>query len=227
MATTTLDLLKRLRHRLDDSGGNSLDVNEWLTDDSLCHWSNVELLDYLASAEHEFCTRRPIRDYAEIQLFAGEADYELPDTTYTVEEVRLRSKNIELRPFDHHHELGLRNWNERHPAWYAIDLRELEIRFYPSPEEIDYVDLRIFRFPEQRLSLSVDPEIPEAYRHHLLDWASYLAYRKDNSEVADYDRSSQFRVRFEEFVGHPVPVAHQEILRSVANRRLRTRLTYR
>lgn len=241
---TLLQLVTALRRRLDDFGGYT--GEEWVTDDSTCLWSNVELTEYLTEAENEFCKRVPIRcdtsdsnDFAALVTVAAQAEYALDPRILYVNAVTLdgipldkaTSKELDWAADGYTDWRGESDSIVTHYADSFSGSTDGYLRLIPTPTVADQViNLEVDRLPIGPLNWDYNdtssPEIPSVHHVRLLDWATALAFQKQDMETSDPERSILYENRFDARVGRPLSVRQQDIVRRIRNLRPRTRAQY-
>jgi len=229
-------LVRHLRSKLLDFGTYVATDEEWIDDDADMLWKNEELVLYLQRAEEEFCRRYPIMDRttaAVCQATVTLADpiVVLDPRVLQVDRIKLSTgtqflKQIFLTELE---EVIPDTWEAEtgEPTHFIEDWERNKLRLYPIPITTGTADMHVGRNPLRALKWDFNnrsPEIPEVSHAHLLDWALYLAYLKDDTEeTADVKRAMTFRDLFNDNVGGDISVKAMEARRHHAARPPRTR----
>ena len=182
------------------------DVKKYLWDDEFMFRAFTE-------AERQACNRQnllfedSVDEYTKINLVDGKSTYDIPQKVTCIEYVGFEDTVISRQS---KHEVERNN-----PAWRTLTgmtgkvinyvVRGHKIRFIPSPDTDDAgkkVSLEIFRLPDLDLTnLSSVPEIPEEYHRDLIYWVLHEAYKKQDSDRFDQERSDYFLGRFSQVFG--------------------------
>lgn len=188
-------------------------------------WTDVALLRYIRDAEAKFVSQTMcLRDsrtpvVAQIQLVAGQAEYDLDPRVVSVHAAQLGDSVV----------LGRSNWGTRfggfghltpntsytapqevgQPRIYYTDRDTKSIGFYPTPspqQDGVVVRMQVARMPLTPMSGMDDvSEIPEQYHLDLVEWAAWRALRNHDPDIDGANealallraRTEQHRTRFE------------------------------
>lgn len=229
-----LELVTRLRQRLDDFGGDS---ELWKTDDAGCLWSNLELSTYLSEAETEWVRRRQgLRDrttaaVCEIALVIDQADYALDPRVLSVDSVWLNDDSL-TKIFQNDVEGGL-TASPTTVTYYQEDAEEGLLRLYATPDATGTLKLAVRRLPLTPMSwvdaagaALVTPEINARAHFDLIDWAAHLAYLKQDADTEDMQKAGYHQGRFSQRAGDVRSAKEERMLKDTANARLRVRSTF-
>lgn len=187
-------------------------------------WSTEEFVGWLSEAEVEACRRaRLIVDSQTpyttavstsgtstttstarlCQLLLGSATefYDLDPRVIYLRRVKLAGRSQPLKPMDY------RDLDECRPGWeastgsvsgYVRGLDSGKLRPYPIPTTAGTVGLLVVREPLEPLADPNDePEIAARYHLALLDWVSYRAYMKKDTEALDPEAAAKHLGLFE------------------------------
>ena len=176
-------------------------------------WDDEFMFRSFTEAERQACNRQNLlfddttAEYTQITLVSGKSTYDIPQKITKIEYVSFEDKEVDRQS---KHELNRNNTDWRtetgmtdKPVQHMI--RGHKIRFIPSPDADDageVVSLEIFRLPEcDFLNLSSEPEIPEEYHRDLIYWVLHEAYKKQDADRFNQERSDYFLSRFTEIFG--------------------------
>lgn len=243
---TLLELVARLRDRLDDTGGDTGPAPTgfsffWEADDSGALWSNLELTRFLNSACLELAYRVPIVDSEEnettrIYLYPNTARYAIDPRVLAIDAVVLASSGVALRKIS---DANSRNYQLDRDTryqdpdggkWYREDMSTLQITVAATPTVADVLKLSVRRTPLDTLDWAQrtqqEPEFPPQFQEALLHWAAMQAYLKRDTDTTNMELAGYFQGQFTDQVGPRVNFQLAKIHQEVAGVRLRTRATY-
>ena len=204
---TLADLLAQARIDLDDPEfpGSG--------DDSNSLWSDAELTGYINRAIDEACLRaRLIRDSSsqmtKIPVQTGTHTYKLDYRIYQILRAKIASDTKPLC------RSGYKNLDTLEPAWetrtgvpreYIEDMDSQRIRLIPTPEADDTLELVVQRTHKRPLvagdNCPVIPELPLRVHYDVLDYAYYLALRKQDDDTNSLARATFFLNKFTDTFG--------------------------
>lgn len=216
---TLAELLAQARIDLDDPEfpGNG--------DDSNSLWSNAELTGYINRAIDEACFRaRLIRDstskITQVDVLTGVHTYKLDRRIYQILRAKLDS---DVRPLNRTGESELdtedNGWETRtgQPREYLEDMSAHSIRLIGIPEADDTLRLTVQRTQQTPLRLDYKdkdkPEIADRLHMEVLDYAYYLALRKQDDDTSSLTRANFFLGRFTDLFGERPNEAEIEYFR--------------
>lgn len=237
---TLLELVYRLRLRLDDMGGDTGTVPAGYTwffesDDKGCLWNNLELTSFLDSAQTELARRVPIRDntFPTITLTPGKARYDIDPLILAIDSAVLGSTGLPLiklsdaKDRNQNLEGDLTFADPTTVSQYRTDFDEYVLTVYATPLVADTLTLAVKRLPLEPFAWAdrktQEPEHPPQYMDALLDWATSLAYRKRDADTQNIDMAGFYQGQFTNAVGSRIDFQHSEKLKAVAGVRLRSR----
>lgn len=214
---TLYELMVSLRTRLSDWGGGR---DYWGTtlDDRDCLWSNAELTEYLNEAQREYVRRRPIRDSStpevcEIAITAGVSTYPHDPRILAIHRAKLDSRDDPLERTTREEMDGLeRGWEARAGLPFAYLHDESTLQLIYIPEQDDVLRLFVDRLPLADLDWDNDavaPEIPEKDHLTLLDWASFLALDRPESDTHNAEKAAFYAQVFDTKVGRRPDARHE------------------
>lgn len=230
-------LVTHLRTRLNDFGPYLRSSSDWMNDDADMFWTNEELTDYLNQAQKEYTRRFPIKDsqtaaVCQIAVVAGTSVYTYHESILDIHRAKLASDTYPLtiitapeldEVFD--------DWESTTgtPTHFIMHADTGKLQLYPIPSANDTLNLQVGRRALEALDWDFsnrDPEVPEAHQWCLIDWASHLAYLKEDTEATfKPDRSEYFRAKFDHDVGGDMSYKAAEARHQTATRRV-TRTYY-
>ena len=171
-------------------------------------WSDSELYQYATEAEASvaqelLCLQDMSSAAAVLNITAGEPTVLLHPSTIRVRSAFFiadgRQRSLELRTMD-----GMRDEkvfvDTGPPRVLILGGSSGSARIYPIPTEDGTLQLTIFRTPLKALSTTAKFEIPFHYTPALLEWMSYLAYRKHDADTFDPGRSAAGMAGFMEYM---------------------------
>jgi hypothetical protein len=244
---TLLDLIARVRQRLDDQGGDTGTAPAtytyyWEYDDAGTLWKNAELVAYANAACMELAHRVPIRDSGDnettrIALRSGTARYEIDPRILEITRVVLASTETPLIKIANAQERS--QWNDPYAqtyadpstvAQYTDDLDALTLTVFATPTTSDTLWLAVKRLPLEPLTWSgrksEEPEFASHHQEALIEWVCSLALMKRDSDTQDKEAAGYHQGRFTDMVGPRVDFRQAKVLKDVAGVRLRTRAYY-
>ena len=242
---TLLELIHRIRSRLDDLGGDTGEVPTgfkyyWEADDSGCLWKNeVDLVNYANAACLELAHRLPIQDAEDneltrITLRPGTARYPIDPRILAIDSVVLASSGLPLVKI--HDAQDRSQWNDPRDTTYSEpsvvqqyrdDTDAMTLTVYATPTVADTLVLTVKRLPMEPLTWAHRKweieEFPPHLQEALIDWCCMLAYQKRDSDTANPELAGYFQGQFSDRTGPRVSFKHQRVLKEVAGVRLRSR----
>lgn len=245
---TLLELIFRVRTRLDDLGGDTGTVPPgytyyWEYSDAGRLWTNAELVGYINSARNELAQRLPIvdsttEDLVQIALVADTATYDVDYRILAIDSVVLGSTGTPL--------VKLSDANDR-SAWqdpysttwtgpstvsqYRFDLNDYTLTVYATPTESDTLLLSVRRLPLDELlwthrSWELDEPVATHQQLALVDWVCMQAYLKRDTDTFNADLAGRHQGLFTDAVGPRIQFTQAAVRKEVAGARLRTRAYY-
>lgn len=199
-----LTLVRRLRRDyLDDLGGDRPDQDEWITDDSWCRWSNVQLTDFVNTSVAvylhtvEQLTSGTADGAISIPLVADQSVYAIPPHVVQIERLRLASWPDDGRVLEHIPHRGIDDDRLSAAgsgiAYYQTDLHNRELRLWGTPTADDIPDTLVgavqrlamadLFWDEENSSAQTPETVAPTDRHRLLPYAAYLAYSVEDAEA--------------------------------------------
>jgi len=240
---TLLELVHRLRLRLDDMGGDTGTITDgytyyWEEDDSGCLWKNLEICTYLTSAQTELARRVPLRDsepsdVTSIALDSGVARYAIDPRILAIDSVVLESSGLPLvkladaKDRNQYLDGDLTFADPTTVCQYRADFDEYFLTVYSTPTEADTLRLAVRRLPLVAFNWTdrdnQEAEHADQYLDALLDWATSLAYRKRDVDTQNIEMAGFYQGSFTDSVGPRINFHHMQTLKDVAGVRLRSR----
>lgn len=147
-------------------------------------WSDDMIFRLLGEAENKFAreTYALLDDSLTITTAAGTASYALPTGTLFVESAAISTSAHDLGNYTRRFLPSNLTTASGTPTVFACDQSARTIRFYPVPDAIITINLRVARLPLTPIGAYSSPEIPEEYH---MDLAEYVAWRCQQSNDAD------------------------------------------
>lgn len=108
-----------------------------------------------------------------------------------------------------------------YPEYFVPELGN-ELVLVQTPTINDTASLIVARLPLKQFTISTSPEIAEKHHDGLLEWATHLAYLKNDSDTLNLNLATLFEKRFTDRFG-PLPDAYSEKMRRELPRRQRMR----
>ncbi len=244
MTMTLLELIYRVRLRLDDFGGNTGAPSApytyyWEEDDSGCLWRTDELVVFVNSARTEMAHRLPLHDstteeLTEITLMEDVAGYAIDPRILAIDSVVLASTGAPLIKLSNADDRSL--WRDPYDTTYSeptsvehyrTDFNDYILTVYATPTEADTLNLAVRRLPlDTLLWEDANLEIAEpAARYHeaLIDWVCMQAYLKRDADTFDKELAGRHQGLFTDAVGPRIQFTHDAIRKEIAGKRLRCR----
>jgi len=176
-------------------------------------WDDAFMFRAFTEAERQVCNRQNILfddstdEYTKLVLVDGQSTYALSPKVTKLEAVIFDNTLVAHKS---KHEIERLN-----PKWRSLSgmtgkaieyvIRGSTIRFIPSPNIDDAglaVNLEVYRLPDVALDgLASEPEIPEEFHRDLIYWVLHEAYKKQDSDMFNQERSDYFLGRFTEVFG--------------------------
>ena len=180
-------------------------------------WDTDSLLRKINEAQRQACNRANLiyddstPRYTQIVLVAGKASYSFDQKLTVIERIILRNKLI--------HKKTVEELDKRIPTWRTdsgmlnkeihATIKGRNISFTPIPDATDagsIVYLETYRLPDNDLMLlSDEPEIPEENHRDLVYWILHEAYKKQDADTFQQEKSDYYLGRFIEIFGPYVP----------------------
>jgi hypothetical protein len=246
---TLLELIYRVRLRLDDMGGDAGTPSAgftywWEEDDSGCLWKNAELTGYTNFAGNELAHRAPIIDsdpanaeVTRISLKAGTARYPIDSRILAIDSVVVASTGIPLvKIFDAQERsawVDPRDTSFSEPSvvqHYREDFDSYSLTVFATPTASDTLNLTVKRLPLEPLTWTgrknEEPEFPAHYHEALIEWVCMQALLKRDADTFDKEAAGYHQGLFTDMVGPRRDFTHTKILKDVAGKRMRTRAYY-
>jgi hypothetical protein len=185
-------------------------------------WSDLDIIGYLNEAESE-AAERALAIYdsvtpavTQIAIEPARAQYSLHPAILRLADrtIRLASQpRCCLQPMDVG-ELDRRfacHWQDRRgtPRWFYLRGLDAGVRgaqtlnLVPIPDRADELHLAVYRVPLTPMAKDNDcPELPARMHLRLLNWALYLAYLKEDSEICQPAKAQLYAQMFERDFGY-------------------------
>ena len=180
-------------------------------------WSDAFMFRSFTEAERQACNRQNLLfddstvEYTNITLADGVSTYALDQKVTELEHVIFDNLKV--------NQLSKHEIERSNPSWRSLDgmtgkvvnyiVRGRTIRFIPAPDADDdakTVYLEVFRLPASDMTAITDvPEIPEEYHRDLIYWVLHEAYKKQDSDAFNQERSDYFLGRFNQVFGEYIP----------------------
>lgn len=212
---TVKELLKRVRHRLDDGIGG-------VTSDTL--WNDWELIDDYANqalrrmflvvrnmtVDATTATDLSLFPLCRIPVVAGISTYLMSPKIIRIARFKLASQQY---PIDHR---SVAELDREQPGWdgsssvagaptvYCTDLSNNSVTLVPTPVANDTASLQVYRFPLATMSYTDTAELDfrEEYHNDLIPGICAIAFGKHDTEAKNAQLSvmytNQFNSRLEE-----------------------------
>lgn len=156
-------------------------------------WSDDLIFRMLAEAEDKFARQTYILldDQQTVTTEAGTPTYAVPTGTIKVMSAAVSTSANDMSDYTRRFVPNNLTSSTGQPQLFTNDEASSVIRFYPVPDAVYTVNLRIVRLPTVAVTLYTSPEIPAQYH---LDLAEYVAWRLlkgndvDGSSVGAADR---------------------------------------
>lgn len=179
-------------------------------EDSL--WKDDELLGYLNEAQREVVRRTfALSIRKSFDVLANEAFVPLPDDFMVPRRARLigarrvlQVRNANEMAESVHEDYGattLADWEEMGPSEPRVvvfDDSPGEARLVPEPADADTLEIHYYRWPApisySSEALQLDYRL---FQRPMLHWMKFLAYRKQDADALDLQRSQIFGAEFE------------------------------
>lgn len=182
-------------------------------------WTSPAMLRYFTEAERQACNRADLiyddvtPQYTQIKLVAGQASYKfhskitvierfiwngLPLPKYTKDELDVKQPTWRT-------DIGLINKSP------SVLVQGHTIRIVPSPVSEDILLapnllLETYRLPAVDITdFAQEPEIPCEYHRDLIYWVLHEAYKKQDADTFNQEKSDYYLARFTEVFGPVVP----------------------
>jgi hypothetical protein len=181
-------------------------------------WTDAEVMMWLNEAQDEACIRkRLIRDRSTtaictINIVAGTPTYAIDSRIICIERAEIVIAGS----------VGMMPWvlvqtshatmDRLTPNWRWLTVipsgfihNDTTIEVCGKPNNNYTMTLDVFRLPIAPMALPTDaPEISAKHHRHLVKWAKYRAYEKQDSDTQDVAKSAQFLAQFEDVFGKQV-----------------------
>lgn len=188
-------------------------------------WSNERRIELLNEAAEEAAIRGRLLDTDQltVDLSAGNPYADYPDHAWSIREVTLDGRRLQLVDREMLDEAEGGSWDQRTGAPVAVCEIDGRLRFYPIPDQDGEARVRAFCVPETPLdenNLDGEPGLPEREHKHLLDYALSIAYLDMDADAMDPDRAARHEAAFERRYGPPVTAATRRRIRLNVKRRV-------
>lgn len=164
-------------------------------------WSDAEIYAYMDQAQKDFCRYTGgLADTYTVSLVASTATYSVSPRITKIEYVSRTSDDVEVAIIN----IGdvasgdyALNTDEGTVEAILTDVGADEIRCIPVPSASDTLSMIIKRMPLTDIDAGGDTlEIAEHHQTHLIPGMAYYAYRKQDAETFDRERSDQYHGTF-------------------------------
>ena len=176
-------------------------------------WDDDFMFRAFSEAERQACNRQNFLydDNIPITLVADQTTYRLPSNITKLDKFIFQSNVIA--------HLSKHELERSYPAWrdqtgmkdqvVSFFVQARNVRFVPSPTTDDdglVVTMESFRLPlKSKINDSYVPEIPEEYHRDLIYWVLHSAYKKQDADAFNQERSDYFLNIFTEAFGEYIP----------------------
>lgn len=147
-------------------------------------WSDSLLYRYLSDAQ-EIHARRAysiVDDSKTVSTAAGTQTYALPTGTIHVLSGRVSTDAQDLRDYTRKVIPYQLTTDQNKPQIYTLDEATGKIRFYPTPDAVYTINLRVARLPTNDISVSVNPEIDSRYHMDLTDYVAWRCLQNNDTD---------------------------------------------
>lgn len=207
---TTEELLTQLRSDLDDPllPGDG----QYPDEDSL--WADAELLQYIDEAQKEFAVRTLAIPDSSTYVSTVTANSPWVTIDENIVEIRvgyLTTAKHEVSPTtlvdiergfgdSDYNTVSFSDWRNATgtPRYAVTDLEAGKARLVPTPTANDMIEWSVYRLPATISEDCDDPEIESQYHYHLLTYAKFKAYMKQDAEVFDPGKAQIYRQEWED-----------------------------
>lgn len=176
-------------------------------------WPDAFLIRALNEAERQACNRANLlfddATYS-LTLTDGVASYAVNPLVTQIEYVEFNGKEV-LHKSKHEVQRDDALWRTRSgmldkPVSYIM--RGHTLTLTPKPDAADAalpVNLEVYRLPVTPMAADADtPEIPSEYHRDLIYWVLHEAYKKQDADAFNQEKSDYFLGRFTEIFGEYV-----------------------
>ncbi len=188
-------------------------------------WPTERRIELLNEAAEEAAIRGRLLDTDQltVDLVAGDPYADYPAHAWSIREITLDGKRLQLVDREMLDESEGGNWEQRTGTPVAVCEIDGRLRFYPIPEQDAEARVRAFCVPETQLdenNLDGEPGLPEREHKHLLDYALSIAYLDVDADAMDPNRAERHEALFEHRYGPPVTAATRRRVRLHVVRRI-------
>ena len=197
-------------------------VSDYLDDGSHSDlWSDDFMLRALNEAQLQACNRTNLLwddttpEICQITLKTGVASYPFSQLITFIDRVIFNNGLLKVKC----HQLAKHEIDHKIPNWRNLTgmigkrihyvVHGKTIRFTPTPDINDnglIINLEVFRNPLKRIETTLDePEIIEEYHRALIYWILHEAYKKQDADSFNQEKSDYYLHRFTEVFGEYVP----------------------
>lgn len=172
-------------------------------------WEDAEFFRYADEAQKQFTrltdgipesTSAPV---TEIAVTAGNDTYALSPLVLKVRAARTLSDGRPLEVLNLEDMVTRGNYFDGRTGTVKVVVTGMDVdtvRVWPMPSEDMTVKLSVFRMPLVDITdVSVAFEIAPHHHLNLLDWVKHRAYRKQDAEAFDKQKSDEFKTAFETY----------------------------
>lgn len=193
IAETVADLVTIFRSEVDDAVSDGVGDHDKL-------WKTWEVLNYATEAVDATAKRvLSLTQKIDLTITAGQGVVALPQRVLNIRDARLLVRQIHLLP---------RNANELNrfdvfnstgtPRWYVADYSVHALDLYPTPDEDDMLRIQCSVTIDEPLAESDDFPFTDLQDTRLvLEYMKHLAYKKQDAETLDLQRSVEYRDSFD------------------------------
>jgi hypothetical protein len=236
MSTSLLEVVARLRQRVDDLGGDLPAAPTgysyyWEYDDTTCLVKNVDLVRLISESQIEFCRRNPIYSTIQLRFIAGRSTYQLDSGVLAVERAYLASLDRPLVRLYHHQidEGDERLVLDGEIRYYQVGIPDHTITVIATPTVVDTLQLSVQRLPYGTLAWDSRDnrlEIDDLFIEDLLLYAAYLVYSTRDFDVFNPELANTYAERFRSRVGVPKTASDLQVAKGTSGIRMRTRVYF-
>jgi hypothetical protein len=212
-------------------------VTDDYLDDSVTNdqgWSEAFAFRAINEAQKQSCNRSKLiyddttTAICEITLVNGQSSYSISELITDIEYVSFEGLEITQKTKDEmkHATPGWRTLTGMTDKTVNYVIRGKKIRFIPSPDATDAgkkVYLEVYRLPKTTITASGNtPEIPTEFHRDLIYWMLHEAYKKQDADAYNQEKSdywlNEFEIVFGKFVSAQVRATILEQPRSMGLR---------
>lgn len=207
---TLLEIIKYLRTSiLDDTGGTGVSWEDLTEDDDesqQLRWSNEELTSFINEAfrkvhRSSYLLKEYNNSSFNISVLVGTSIYNIDSRIIKLLGVRSNNTDKALTRYEIEDIWETDSWTSKSgtPTHYIIDHNTNKITLYPKPTVVDTLNLLYYREELKPLtwtSPQSSPEIEDRYIISALNYATHLAYLKDEANTLDPIKSDRHLALF-------------------------------